>query len=39
MPDFDLSRSASFISSKDGETPPFVEALVDEKEQFVLLAG
>ncbi len=39
MPDFDLSDSASFISSKEGETPTSVEPPIDEHQQFVLLSG
>ena len=28
MPDFDFSRSASFISSNDGDTPPSLRRLL-----------
>ena len=38
-PDLDLRSSASRISSKLGEMPPCLEALVDEQQQFTLLGG
>ena len=37
MPDFDLRRSASFISSKEGETPPsFSRLLMNSSSSFCL---
>ena len=38
MPDFERRSSASFISSKEGGTPGLLQPLVDEHEQFMLLA-
>ena len=39
MPDLERRSSASFISSKEGGTPDFGQALVDEAQEFELLAG
>ena len=39
MPDFERRSSASFISSNEGGTPSRCHALLDEIEEFELLAG
>ena len=39
MPDLERRSSASFISSKEGGTPDFLQPLVDEAQQLELLAG
>ena len=39
MPDLERRSSASFISSKEGGTPDFLQALVDEAQKLELLAG
>ena len=38
MPDFERKSRASFISSKEGETPSFLHAAMDKHEQIILLA-
>ena len=38
MPDLERRSSASFISSKEGGTPDFLQSLVDEAQQLELLA-